>query len=93
MDKKGKKTSFKNTTLSNRPVVRYRKIEDDNDLTSLNQIAATGTRNGFIRAQKVSKEMVIVQQGKLVRKVGDVVNEVISNLEGRRVKIGEKTTI
>ena len=69
------------------------KIEDNNDLSQLEQIVTQGTRTAFKKANKVAKEMVFAKNGELVRKKSGEAYTVISKLEERQVKIGQKTSL
>lgn len=71
----------------------FKAIEDKEDLSLLGWIAAQGTRKGFERAKKVAHEIIIVQNGKLIRKRPGKPNQVISKSEERRVVVGKTTTL
>lgn len=71
----------------------FRIIEDKNDLSLLGRIAAEGTKKGFERAKKVANEIIIIQNGKLIRKRPGKPNEVISKFEERQVEVGKTTSL
>jgi len=71
----------------------FRLIEDKNDLSLLEKIAAEGTKKGFERAKKVAHEIIFVQNGKLIRKRPGKPNQVISKLEERQVVVGKTTSL
>lgn len=87
-----KKLSKKDNSRSEKTEVEFR-IEDRDDLSLLGQIAAEGTKKGFERAKKVAHEIIIVQNGKLIRKRPGKPNQVISKLEGRKVIVGKTTVL
>tara|TARA_Y100001968_G_scaffold190023_1_gene174155 strand:- start:973 stop:1275 length:303 start_codon:yes stop_codon:yes gene_type:complete len=84
--------SGKDKSESEKAVAEFRVIEDRNDLSLLEWIAAQGTKKGFERAKKVAHEMIIVQNGKLIRKRPGKPNQVISKLEEERQVVVGKTT-
>ncbi|GAA3637383.1 hypothetical protein [Flavivirga jejuensis] len=85
--------SKKDKSQSEKAAVELRIVEDRKDLSLLGRIAAEGTKKGFERAKKVAHEIIIVQNGKLIRKRPGKPNQVISKLEERRVKIGKTTSL
>ncbi|MAY86298.1 MAG: hypothetical protein CML02_06220 [Pseudooceanicola sp.] len=74
-------------------IAELRTVEDKNDLSFLGWIAAEGTKKGFERAKKVANEIIIVQNGKLIRKRPGKPNEVISKLKERQVEVGQTTSL
>ncbi|MDT0649081.1 hypothetical protein [Autumnicola edwardsiae] len=77
---------------SKKPVVKFRTVED-RDFSLLGKIAAEGTKKGFERAKKVAHEIVIVQNGKLIRKKPGKPNQIISKIEERQVEIGKTISL
>jgi aspartyl-tRNA synthetase len=73
--------------------VEFRVLEDKEDLTEIKNIASEATRKGFQRAKKIAHEIVIVQNGRLVRKRSGKPNEFISKLEERQVIVGQTTPL
>lgn len=85
--------SKKDKPQSEKSVAEFRIIEDRKDLSLLASIAAQGTKKGFEKAKKIAHEIVIVQNGKLIRKRPGKPNELISKLEERRVEIGKTISL
>lgn len=73
--------------------VEFRIIEDKRDLSLLSWIAAKGTKKGFERAKRIANEVIIVQNGKLIRKRSGKPYQVISKIEERRVVVGKTTSL
>ena len=85
--------SKKDNSQSEKALVELRIVEDRNDLSLLGLIAAEGTKKGFERAKKVAHEIIIAQNGKLIRKRPGKPNQVISILEERQVVVGKTTAL
>lgn len=88
-----KRSKLKTKTASLKSDVEFRVLEDKEDLTEIRNIASQATRKGFERAKKIAHEIVIVQNGKLVRKRSGKPNEIISKLEERQVVVGQTTSL
>ncbi len=80
---------------SNSKKVELITLEDRDDLSTLEWIVAEGTKKGFERAKKVSSEtdIILLQNGKLIRKRQGKPNEILSKIEERQVEIGQTTSI
>lgn len=74
---------------SKKATAEFGAIEDKNDLSLIEKIAAEGTKKGFERAKRVSSEILIVRNGKLIRKRPGKPNQIISEQEERKVEIGK----
>lgn len=68
-------------------------IEDSNDLSQLEQIAAQATRKAFKKANKIAPEMVFAKDGNLIRKKLDKTHTVVAKLKERKVEVGQKIYI
>jgi hypothetical protein len=86
-----------NTSIDNQrnkeKVIKFRFVEDTEDLSTLKRITSEATKKGFERAKKVAHEIIIAQNGNLIRKRPGKPNEIISKLEERIVEIGKTTSL
>ncbi|PTB96675.1 hypothetical protein C9994_06210 [Marivirga lumbricoides] len=69
--------------------VEFRILEDKEDLTEIRDLASQATSKGFARAKKVAHEIVMAQNGKIVRKRPGKPNQIILKLEERKVQVGQ----
>lgn len=88
-----KYVSKKDDSLSKIKELGFGIIEDTKDLSELGHIAAEATKKGFIRAKRVAHEIIIVQNGKLIRKRPGKPNQIISKMEERQVVVGKITDL
>jgi hypothetical protein len=84
----------KNQISSTDKIVVLKSVEDDNDWTvKLDWIAATGTKKGFEKAKRASREFVIKQNGKIIKKMHRRPSQELLVVEERSVKIGTTTIL
>jgi len=77
----------------NKGYIEFRVLEDKEDLSELRTLASKATSKGFTRAKKVAHEIVIAQNGKIVRKRPGKPNQIISKIEERTVQVGKTTPL
>ncbi len=69
-------------------------VEDKTDWTQkLNWIAAEGTKKGFKKAKKVSREIVLQQNGKIIIKKHGKPSQVLDVVNERKVEVGKTITL
>lgn len=72
---------------------QFKALEDTNDLSFLEAIAAEGTHKAYIKAIEVSDMIVEVRDGYLIREQKDGSRQIISQLDHRREVQKGKTVI
>lgn len=97
MEKKRRIASTKraNTVRADRNIRRreFNALEDTKDLSFLAAIAADGTNKAYLRAVTVIDAIVVLENGRVVRRQKDGSVEVIANLDPRKEVPKGKTII
>ncbi len=68
-------------------------VEDENDWSKLNWVAAEGTKKGFKKAKKISRELVLKQNGKIIVKKHGRPSKELTIVTERKVTIGDTTIL
>lgn len=71
----------------------YDILEDGEDLFFLEQAAARATKKAFEKAKNSSAEILVVENGKLIRKKSGQPDQIISEHKERKVEVGKTISL
>lgn len=71
----------------------FEEVEDGEDLSILNDLAAQGTKKAFEEAKKISKEMVMLENGKILIKKKGEPDVILAEIKERSVEKGSKISL